>query len=98
MFQRQRRLEQQDAALRLRQHHTAALGALNDLWMIELRLEAEQAQLESAAAVLSAVTGALVAAGPRQDRHHLATEADRGLLVGPHDNDRHDRLQPVGLD
>ena len=49
VLHRQARLEQEDTPLRLRQNDTTALGALNDLRMIEHRVEAEQAESEAAA-------------------------------------------------
>src|SRR5262249_21512522 len=79
------RLGQQDAALGVGQDDAAALGALDDLAVVELRIEAEQAEPEAAAAVLRPVTRPLVAAHLGEHRHHLAGEAHRQLGVGaPH--------------
>src|SRR5260370_41557135 len=61
--------EQEDAPFGIRQHDAAAFGALNDLLLIEGRIEAEQAEPEAAAAVLGAMARALVAACLGEDRH-----------------------------
>ena len=52
VFHLQRRLEQEDAALWVREDGAAALGALDDLGVVERRVEPEQAEPEAAAAVL----------------------------------------------
>src|SRR5262249_50057353 len=61
VLHQQRRLLQEDAALRITHDDAPALRALHDLGVIEERIEAEQTELESAAAMLSAVAGALIA-------------------------------------
>jgi len=91
MFQGLRRLEQQDTAFRIGQDHAPAFGTLDDLAEIEKRVETEQAELEAAAAVLGAVTGALIAAGLGQQRHDLAREGDRRLRFRSLHLDRHRR-------
>src|SRR5262249_61086553 len=70
----ERRLEQEDAALRVGRHDAAALVALHDLLMVEGRVEAEQAQAEAAAPRRGPVAGAGVAPGPRQHRLDLARD------------------------
>ena len=77
----QRRLEQQDAALRIGHDDAPALGALDDLGVIEGGIEAEQAELEAAAAERRAVAGPLVAAGLGQHRHDFPTEAHRIVSI-----------------
>src|SRR5262249_34348208 len=97
VLHRQGRLLQEDAALRVGDDEAAAVGAGDDLGVVEGGVEAEQAQLEAAAAVLGAVTGALVAAGAGQHRHDLAAEADRHVGRGPPDLHRDDHLLAIGL-
>ena len=94
----QARLLQQDAALRLGQHHAAPLGALDDLRVVEERVEAEQTELEAAAAVLRAVAGALVAARLRQKRHNLAAKVHQQVGLRPLHLHRHRRRLPARLD
>src|SRR5262249_23411176 len=73
----QGRLLQENTSLWVGYDTAPALGALHNLGVIEQRVEAEQAQLEAAPAVLRAVAGALVAAELGQDRLHFAGERNR---------------------
>src|SRR5262249_31107174 len=92
VLHRQRRLLQEDAPLRGGDDDAAALRALDDLGEVGEGVEAEQAELEAAAAVLGAVAGALVAAGLGEHRDHVAGEADRRLGGGvPHAHRHRDR-------
>src|SRR5439155_22725916 len=84
---------QNDAALRIGEHDAPSFSALHELSVVEDRIEAEQALLEAAAAVLGAVASALIAARLGQNRHDLAAEADRKVGAGAGNFDRHgDRL------
>ena len=83
---------------RFGQDDAAALGALDDLRIVEGGIETEQTESEAAAAVLRAVAGPLVAAGPRQDRRHLAAEADWRLVVGATHAHRHSDFPTRRLD
>src|SRR5262249_60388606 len=74
----ERRLEQQDAALRVGRHDAATLVALHDLLVVERGVEAEQAQAEAAAPRRRAEAGAAVAPPPRQPAHQLARGPARG--------------------
>ena len=74
VLHRQAGLEQENATLRIGHDDTPALGTLDDLRVVESRIEAEQAQPEAVLALLTAVAGALVAAGLGQHRHDLARE------------------------
>src|SRR5262249_21254110 len=74
MLQLQRGLEQEDAALRVGRDDATALGALDDLGVVKSRIEAKQAETETASTLRRSVAGALIATGPRQEGHHLARE------------------------
>ncbi len=70
----QRRLEQQETILGHRRAHATPLGALDDLRVIFLRLEAQERELEPAFTVLRPVAGPLVAAQLRQGGDDLVPE------------------------
>ena len=82
MVHRQRRLEQEDAPLRIGKHDAAAFRTLHNLRVIEGRIETKQAELEPAPSVLRSVARTLIATGFGKDRHDVASKA-YGRVGGP---------------
>ena len=90
------RLEQQQAVSGAAGKSAAAAVFLDQRLVVELRLEAEQRQLEAVLAARLAVAAAGVAAELGEDRHDLVGEVDRQVDVACFRLDRHlDRLVAV---
>src|SRR5262249_6375047 len=94
----QRGLEEDDAALRIGQNDPAALGALDDLVIVEGRIEAEEAEFEAVPAMLRAMAGALIAPGLCKDRHHFARKADQHISRRPLNADWNRSGLPARMD
>src|SRR5262249_39697100 len=77
VFHREGRLQQENAAFRVRYDDAPAFRTLDNLRMIEYRIEAEQAQPKPTASVLRTVTRTLVAPGFGQHRQDLADKVRR---------------------